>query len=112
MRMLGNLYYAVRRSRPPNPHFAVDRGLVAGHKFLHNDDARHEALPQAGRFSSTCPRLSNFRVNSRHTPHARFADLPLTDRPDLVRLAGDSEINSNLSRPGRPLNCAELITRT
>src|SRR5215472_5944249 len=33
-------------------HYAVTRGLVAGHKFLHNDDARHEALPQVGRFWS------------------------------------------------------------
>ena len=41
-----------------------------------------------------------------------FADLPSTDRPDIVRVADDSEINSNLSRSGWPLNCAELITRT
>ena len=39
---------ATVKLRLVNKQYAVDRGLVAGHKFLHNDDARHEALPQIG----------------------------------------------------------------
>jgi hypothetical protein len=56
---------ATVKLRLVNKQYAVDRGLVAGHKFLHNDDARHEALPQVARYTARWIRFGALLVLAR-----------------------------------------------